>query len=199
MRSLALSVLLVGSASFSPVVRAVSAQSTVPRLTADDYADILQLYFKYPIAIDSGDAEGYAALFTPDGSFNNNVGHDALIAFIKNRQPSTVRHAPLTPAITPTATGASGMVLNLFIDVAQTPAVVTRASMYTDTLVKTPAGWRFKTRVNGSAIFGGTAPAGAAPGSGSPAPGTGAAPGRGGGVAPAPGGGAAVGGRGTPN
>jgi hypothetical protein len=32
-----------------------------------------------------------------------------------------------------------------------TPPAITRVSQYSDTLVKTPRGWRFKTRVNGSA------------------------------------------------
>ena len=41
-----------------------SAQS---KLSADDHAEIQQLYIKYSRAIDSGDAEGYAATFTSDG------------------------------------------------------------------------------------------------------------------------------------
>ena len=94
-----------------------TAQSTSPRLSGDDYAEILQLYFKYPIALDSGDAEGYADLFTADGSFGNRVGREALIAFVTGRTPSTVRHAPLTPLIVATAEGARGTVLNLFVDV----------------------------------------------------------------------------------
>jgi len=127
------------------------AQSNAPALTGDDYAEILKLYFKYPLILDSGDAEGYANLFTEDGSFNNFVGRQALIDFVRNRRPTTVRHAPMTPIITATTEGASGVVLNFFVDVAQDPAVITRVSQYTDTLVKTPQGWRFKTRVNGSA------------------------------------------------
>lgn len=138
----------------------VAAQDQARTLTGSDYAEILQLYFKYPIALDSGDAEGYANLFTDDGSFGNRVGRQALIDFVKGRAASTVRHAPLTPMITPTAEGARGVVLNLFVDVAQAPATITRVSQYTDTLVKTPQGWRFKTRVNGSAdLSGGAAPA----------------------------------------
>ncbi len=120
-------------------------------LSGEDYAAILQLYFQYPITLDSGDAEGYANLFTADGSFQNNVGRAALIAFVKNRPATTVRHAPLTPIITATPDGAKGTVMNMFIDVAKMPAVITRVSQYNDTLVKTPQGWRFKTRVNGSA------------------------------------------------
>jgi hypothetical protein len=103
----------------------VRAQAT-PHLSGDDYAEILQLYFKYPITLDSGDAEAYADLFTDDGSFQNNVGRAALIAFVKGRAATTVRHAPLTPIITATPEGAKGTVMNLFIDVAQTPAVITR-------------------------------------------------------------------------
>lgn len=133
----------------------LGAQNSAPSLTGDDYADILQLYFRYPVALDSGDAEGYANLFTDDGSFGDRVGRQALLEFVRGRAASTVRHAPLTPVITATADGATGMVLNLFVDVAQSPAVITRVSQYTDTLVKTPAGWRFKTRVNGSADLSG--------------------------------------------
>ena len=43
------------------------------------------------------------------------------------------------------------MVTNLFLDVTQSPAVITRVSQYTDVLVKTPLGWRFKSRNNGIA------------------------------------------------
>ncbi len=128
-----------------------AAAQKAPALSGDDYMEILQLYFRYPLLLDSGDAEGYADLFTADGSFNDRKGRAALIDFVKTRAATTVRHAPLTPVITATADGASGTVLNLFVDVAPMPAVVTRITQYRDTLVKTPAGWRFKTRVNGSA------------------------------------------------
>ncbi|NOT43436.1 MAG: nuclear transport factor 2 family protein [Acidobacteria bacterium] len=128
-----------------------AAAQNRPTLTGDDYVEILQLYFQYPLVLDSGDAEGYADLFTTDGSFNDRVGRQALIDFVKGRAATTVRHAPLTPVIVATPEGARGTVLNLFVDVGQMPAVVTRITQYRDTLVKTPDGWRFKTRVNGSA------------------------------------------------
>ena len=41
-------------------------------LTAQDYVEIQMLYAQYNHSIDTGDIEGYVALFTPDGSFNNN-------------------------------------------------------------------------------------------------------------------------------
>ena len=59
----------------------VSAQSGGKQLSAQDFVEIQQLYTKYNWALDSGDAEGYASTFTPDGVFNNNVGHDAIVKF----------------------------------------------------------------------------------------------------------------------
>lgn len=123
-------------------------QSGGPQLTTQDYIDIQQLYARYTHAIDGGDAEGYAALFTPDGSFNNNVGRDALIAFIKNRNGANTRHMNVNLVITATPAGAKGAVYNFFLDIGQNPPAITGFSRYEDTLVKTPDGWRFKTRVN---------------------------------------------------
>jgi hypothetical protein len=128
------------------------ASATAPRaarLTADDYMEIQQLYARYPHALDGNDPEGYAALFTPDGSFNNNVGRDALLAFVRGRNPdSAVRHFTANLAITATPEGAKGTVYNLFVDAGRSPPAVIGASRYEDTLVKTAEGWRFKTRVN---------------------------------------------------
>jgi len=130
----------------------VLAQTSTPALSAADYTEILALYAKYPMMLDTHDAEGYANLFTEDGAFGDRtVGRKALMEFAAGRggAMSTVRHVHMTPVITPTAEGASGTVLNFFIDVGANPPAFTRASQYTDTLVKTPQGWRFKKRVNG--------------------------------------------------
>jgi len=59
------------------------ASDAAGALSAQDNFEIQQLYAKYNIAIDSGDAEGYAATFTPDGVFNQFSGHDALVGFAK--------------------------------------------------------------------------------------------------------------------
>src|SRR5258708_2466783 len=137
--------------SLSLVVGGVTwshAQQRATKLTADDYIEIQQLYARYNHAIDSGDAEGYANLFVPDGSFNNNIGHDALIAFIKNRNGANMRHWNTNLVITPTPEGASGAVSLMFLTAGLTPPVVTGAGKYDDTLVKTAQGWRFKKRTN---------------------------------------------------
>lgn len=51
-------------------------------LTADDRAEITELIARYAWAADTGDIDGYAALFTADGVFDGVMGyyegHDAL-------------------------------------------------------------------------------------------------------------------------
>jgi uncharacterized protein (TIGR02246 family) len=124
------------------------APAQAQTLTTADYVEIQQLYARYVHALDGGDAEAYAALFTPDGSFNNNVGRDALLAFVRSRNATGTRHINTSLVITPTPEGAKGAVYNIFLNVEMNPPTVTGASQYQDTLVKTPEGWRFKTRVN---------------------------------------------------
>jgi len=120
-------------------------------LTADDYVEIQQLYARYNNAIDSGDAEGYAATFIPDGVFNTFNGHDALVGFIHNWREkmggANRRHWNTNLTITPTPEGASGSVYLLLVDVSVRPPAIQAAAKYEDQLVKTPDGWRFKKRV----------------------------------------------------
>ena len=70
---------LIGIASFCGSAWLFAQKSTGKALTAQDLVDIQQLYAKYNWTLDSGDAEAYASTFTPDGVFNNNVGHDAIV------------------------------------------------------------------------------------------------------------------------
>jgi hypothetical protein len=115
-------------------------------LTAQDYAEIQQLYARYNHVIDAGDIEGYVALYTPDGAFNNFSGQDGLRTFMKNRNPGTRKHWNTNLLITPTPEGAKGAVYLMFLDVGVKPPAVTGAGRYEDSLVKTPQGWRFKKR-----------------------------------------------------
>lgn len=131
--------------------KGISFAQEQPKLSGEDYNEILQLYFAYPMILDSGDGEAFADLFTEDGAFGDRVkGRQALIEFA-TREPRNIRHAPLTPLIIPTEEGAKGVVTNLFIDVSGEPATITRVSQYTDILIKTPNGWKFKSRNNGLA------------------------------------------------
>jgi hypothetical protein len=118
-------------------------------LTAQDFVEIQQLYAKYNWALDSGDSQGYAATFTPDGVFNNNVGHDAIVKFADTFHAglgSHVRHWNTNLMILPTPDGASGQVYLVLVDFATKPATIVTSASYADELVKTPQGWRFKKR-----------------------------------------------------
>jgi hypothetical protein len=119
-------------------------------LTAQDNFEIQQLYAKYNIAIDSGDAEGYAATFTPDGVFNTFVGHDALVNFAKTWREklngAMRKHWNSNLQIAGDSTEATGFVYLMLVDLSTKPASILATLTYTDSLVKTKDGWRFKKR-----------------------------------------------------
>jgi ketosteroid isomerase-like protein len=125
------------------------AQARQATLSADDLVEIQQLYAKYNWAIDAGDSEGYASTFTPDGAFNANVGHDAIVKFADGFHAglgARVRHWNTNLLIQPTPTGASGQVYLVLVDFSTKPATIVTSASYTDELVKTAQGWRFKKR-----------------------------------------------------
>ena len=57
-----------------------------------------------------------------------------------------VRHWNTNLMITPTAEGAAGQVYLVLVDFANKPPTIATSASYTDELVKTPQGWRFKKR-----------------------------------------------------
>lgn len=120
-------------------------------LSAQDYADIQQLYARYNIAIDGGDAEGWAATFTPDGVFNTINGHDALVNFVKTWREklngATRRHWNSNLRITGNSREANGYVYLMLVDVSTKPPSIVGTATYTDSLIKTKDGWRFTKRI----------------------------------------------------
>lgn len=149
--ALPLLVLSIGLASLTLAGATwASAQqaSRAGALTFDDYMQIQQLYSRYYHTIDASDAEGWAGTFTRDGVFNNVRGHDALVASIQRAGPNRpLRHLHSNLTLTPTPDGVSGSVYVVQIDTTARPLTVATYSRYDDTLVKTPQGWRFKTRL----------------------------------------------------
>ena len=142
-------------------------------LTNDDYIQIQQLIARYPFAIDvcSNAGEDYASLYTPDGEFavsdqwgggGNRTfvtkGHDALARVAGGREgkcvdPSTspaygLSHMNVNIVITPTATGAVGRSYLIAMGLGRDLTKFERQGGYEDEYVKTPAGWKFKTRTH---------------------------------------------------
>lgn len=132
--------------------RSSGAAGAAPALSTQDYIDIQQLYARYALLIDTGDAEGWANTFTPDGVFNNSTrGHDALVQFVHDwrdkRNGVNMRHWYTNLVLTPAAGGATGSVYMFLLDVGKKPPAPSASYRYEDVLVKTTSGWRFKTRV----------------------------------------------------
>jgi hypothetical protein len=142
--------LALGAAAIVGGAVYLSAQSGATKaLTAQDFVDIQQLYAKYNWTLDAGDAEGYASTFTPDGVFNNNVGRDAIVKFANTFHGGLgahVKHWNTNLMITPSTEGATGQVYLVLVDFATKPPTIATSASYSDELVKTPQGWRFKKR-----------------------------------------------------
>lgn len=128
---------------------AIPAQAS-SALSAQDYFEIQQLYAHYNIAIDNGDAEGYAATFIPNGVFNTFAGHDALVGFVKTWRErlggAARKHWNTNLEIIGNSKEATGSVYLMLLDISTKPASIAATATYADTLVKTKAGWRFATR-----------------------------------------------------
>jgi hypothetical protein len=142
-------------------------------LTGTDYAEIQQLSARYGQAIDSCSDNGYdyARLYTPDGVFVDMWSEDAIkqggtrwqgreklreIASGANfggpgctstRFNGSVSHLILNLVITPSPEGARGN--SYLVELGgQDPNRIQRLGNYEDVYVKTPEGWRFKTRTH---------------------------------------------------
>lgn len=131
---------------------AVSLGAVTPamaeELTAEDHAQIHQLYARYVQAIDFGDAIAWADTFTPDGSFGDAVtGRAALIAFAvqyHEENGDAPRHWYGALVLTPTAEGAEGRCYAVTFN-SRTQSLMWTGT-YRDTLVKIADGWRFSQR-----------------------------------------------------
>ncbi len=136
---------------------AAAGAGAAPKLTADDYVEIQQLYASYAHALDKGEGERFASTFVLDGEFTGGrgpgrgseartpaKGKDALF---KMGSRGGLRHFTANLVITPTSEGAKGSVYLLLFNARNVPATIVETAIYDDTLVKTPQGWRFQKRV----------------------------------------------------
>jgi SnoaL-like domain len=128
------------------------ASSRAMTLTPIDYVEIRQLAARYGHAVDQGADSGYAYadLFAADGTFGQTRGRDELAKLAKQtaRGPQTAWHFIVNHVIEPTEDGAKGQeyMVHLRYGEPGQPNIVWGGGHYEDTYVKTPNGWRFKTR-----------------------------------------------------
>ena len=142
------------SAPLAPAANFV-APTQQSSLTAMDYLEIAQLVASYGHALDSGygkgeNGEAYAGLYTDDASFAGSTGHDQLVRLgqIQPRGPDFVRHYLTNHVIEPMPGGAKGKEFLAVIDIGENgkASSLFLGGHYEDTYVKTPSGWRIKTR-----------------------------------------------------
>ncbi len=149
----------------------VEAQGTPGTLTALDYQQITQLINRYAYGIDTCANNGYdyANVFTADGVFidrNSDAGfaaggrvlakgRDALAALVgggtrgcKTKLVWTDwSHLMLNHEVTPTADGATGRIYLVQLGM-KGPGTIERHGGYEDVYVRTPEGWRIKSRTH---------------------------------------------------
>jgi hypothetical protein len=145
----------------------------VMTLSALDYIEIEQLVAKYSRALDTCANNGYdyAHLFTPDGVFAPTIngkpgprfeGRERLaeasgggklgcknVGWIQQG----IRHLYPNHVITPTPTGAVGIVDMMMIGLGGDPNKIQYDGYYDDVYVKTPQGWRFKSRAHHAVLL----------------------------------------------
>ncbi len=129
------------------------APAVAAPLTAQDYMEINQLYAAYAKALDTNDGAGEAALYAPGGTFADaGSGHKpqsaatlAKSAGAKQMRPAG-GHMLMNLWINPTADGATGQTYSLVVSEDDSGTLDGYPALYNDTLVKTRAGWRFRSR-----------------------------------------------------
>src|SRR5262245_40720339 len=142
----------ISSLLAATLVCAVPVHAQQP-LTAQDRAEIQDLTARYARALGSCAAEEYADLFAPEtGYFASNirgevVGRDRLIALVRSERQCTNPPPSTNGATTPEPRPVP------MVTITVSPGGVTgRADLgsnvgqYDDEYVKTPKGWRFKSR-----------------------------------------------------
>jgi hypothetical protein len=147
------------------MVAAVSAEGRVKPLTAQDYAEIQQLYSKYHWVLGTG--EPWASLFTPDGEYSQvggpskAKGREALAALDHKAfdgRPKGLRFVTnLRIEATPEGARGGCFMISMMFGEGGKPSNI-GAAVYEDVLVKTSEGWRFKSRKTYLGEAAGTAP-----------------------------------------
>ena len=121
-------------------------------LSADDHAEIQQLYARYAMAVDLGDGDARAATFVPEGVFLSRLSDTPDDVETMRRRTNELgnrgtRHLQYNLVVTPTDEGAHGLVCLLYLQAGGEAApIAATMGLYEDRLVRTPQGWRFKSR-----------------------------------------------------
>ncbi len=145
--------------AIGPMTRIAAAPAKGSALTASDYLEIQQLISRYPYGLDTGADDGhlFSDVFTSDGAFiggpSRVEGREKLAAFASGHRPGQgplyARNFSTNVMIRPSADGATGKIYAIVMDIAEgngKPSSVLNGGHYEDAYVRTPGGWRIKSR-----------------------------------------------------
>jgi hypothetical protein len=159
-------VVLVALSAAAAVLYAQQTKSN-PKLSAEDWIEIRQLYTRYGHAVDDmnseADARAVANLWIEDGTWSSNADRppargrkaigetyvDSYTRKFEGRQAPRRFYGDVEVLIEPSPEGASGRAyLALVRSTAKNgePSVIDVMGEYHDVFVKTPDGWKFKAR-----------------------------------------------------
>ncbi len=131
--------------------------SSSATLTGSDIAEIEQLWARYNQGWDFRDVELYLSAYADDAVFTTGAGEayvgkeaskEYLTTAFTNNVSANVTHNNFSILITPTDDGAEGRGYWLTMDVMVRPPEAGGTGYYEDTYVKTPDGWRIKSRTS---------------------------------------------------
>lgn len=121
-------------------------------LDASDRIEIHELYAHVAISFDTGDADGFAESFTPDGTFvagTDLTGREALADYVRRRfreSPGTAHHIS-SILVQESDSGARGRAYGLVTGLAADGRLQLRAAgTYDDELVQEDGRWRIRHR-----------------------------------------------------
>ena len=137
--------------------RVAAAPAGARSISHEDFVEIQQLYAEYCHALDRGDGDRFAAVWTEDGEFTGGRGpgraneartpRKGSMALKAMGTTSGTRHFNANLVVTPTPDGAKGSVYLMLYTARTNPPSFVETAIYDDTLVKTAQGWKFKKRV----------------------------------------------------
>jgi hypothetical protein len=118
-----------------------------------DRLDILDLYARYSLLFDTGQADAWADLFTPDGRFYivggpSLYGTGELRSFAGRRHEDTpgIRHLVSNVVVEPNGSGVQGSAYVVVLGTVDDGLEILTLGGYEDHLVKLETGWRFRSR-----------------------------------------------------
>jgi hypothetical protein len=128
----------------------IYAQAGKPtKLTASDYSEIQELYGNYTQTLDLFDPETLAGVFTEDGELISSggmsfKGHEALLQMERDHGNSGTRHLTSDLVIKQAPDGVKATCYLVLINTRNSPPALSFTGLFDATVVKTPAGWKFK-------------------------------------------------------